>query len=82
MRYVIESAALFELVRHLKSDKTDFVEVDLVEGDPPPAANPFRPYVRFAAFRGSEPEQLYGFDVETVPLFEDDLEGPVLVTER
>ena len=71
MRYVIESAAVLELARQIRADKTDFVEIELLDAGPSMEDDLIGPSVLFCSFRRSAPDKLYGFQVECVPKYSD-----------
>lgn len=56
MRWIIPVSDLARLVKEMRADGMDFVEISLDEGDPPPARDPLPPCVSFQCFRKSEPD--------------------------
>lgn len=81
MRWVIPVSELARLVKELRRDGMDYVELTLLEGDPPPAADPSPSCISFHGIQKSDPD--FSVDYEEIDVVSGfDGSGPFLVRSR
>ncbi|MBR4702316.1 MAG: hypothetical protein IKO91_00580 [Oscillospiraceae bacterium] len=72
MRWIIPVSELSKIAKELRKDGMDYVELELLEGDPIPSMNPSPPSVLFSGFRKAEPEFMIEYDeIDVVSGFDD-----------